>query len=272
MTSTPTTRRVAEQPRKARSAGRGRAHLESGEIDVQRRAGSPRHDQETAPGVQLQPEARQIGSGQGIEVDAASGAIAGVQGMDERRLTRAVIQGVRPAAVGARCAGERLTPHLLSPLMGIDDRGLDQPARVEVVDADVVLRRVERGRVLDEVERGPVRRDRVEAEVSVQRDGRSPQERSGVQHGEPRLGPRETGTRLDQDERAPITRKPAGGSVIGNRGNRERPRQKQRSVNAAAPSVDSRDNGVCARRDSHVARLAGGRRDAGRTDVHTEHR
>ena len=112
---------------------------------------------ETAPGVQLQPEVRQIGSGQGIEVDAASGAVPCVQSMDERRLTRAVIQSVRPPAVRGRCASQRSAPHLLSALMRIDDRGLDQPARVEVVDADVVLRRVERGRVLDQVERGPVR-------------------------------------------------------------------------------------------------------------------
>src|SRR3954469_14431325 len=81
-----------KQPRKAGSARRGRAHLESGEIDVQSRTGSAGHDQETAPRVQLQPEARQIGSGQGIEVDAAGSAIARVQSMDERRLPCAVIR------------------------------------------------------------------------------------------------------------------------------------------------------------------------------------
>src|SRR3954452_6756880 len=90
--------------------------------------------------------------------------------MDERVLAGAVVQRVRPAAIRADGARERVTTHLVRVLLvWVDDRlGAELPGS-DVVCADRVAGWITRGEVLDEVEEGSIRRDRVEAEVPLQR-------------------------------------------------------------------------------------------------------
>ena len=192
--------------------------------------------------------------------------------MDERLLAGPVVEGVCPAAVRAGRACERLAAHLLCPRARVDDGRGKQAAGAEVIGTDAVFGRVERGRVLDQVERRPARRDRVEAEVPVQGHDPARAQLPRVHHSECRLGAREVNARLDQDERPTVAREPARGSVVGDGGNGEGARKERRSKDAAAVTAYPRNYRACACRNRHIASLAGRRDDAGRADVDAEHR
>src|SRR5690349_3638635 len=84
--------------------------------DVDRVAAMRRVEPKAPHGLEVEP----------VEVDAARGAVRGVEGMDEGRSTATVVERVRTASVRARDAAERIATHLLARVRRIDD-----PCRVE---------------------------------------------------------------------------------------------------------------------------------------------
>src|SRR6266550_486374 len=111
--------------------------------------------------------------------------------MDERRLACSVIQGVGPAAVSTRRAGEWLAAHPFAVIVWIDDRCCNEAMCCEVVVADEISGRIERRGVLDQVERCSVWRDSIEAEVALKLDPAPWRQLWSVDHRERRRDARE---------------------------------------------------------------------------------
>src|SRR4051812_27403940 len=90
--------------------------------------------------------------------------------MDERLAADSLVEGVYPAARRGRRAGDRPPDHLLVRLALVHDHAPHEAVRHEVVGAYEVLDEVAPVRMLEQVQRAPVRRERVEAELALQRD------------------------------------------------------------------------------------------------------
>jgi hypothetical protein len=60
--------------------------------------------------------------------------------MDERLLSFARVEGVRPAPIGARGTGHWLSSHDGLTLQAVDDRARDQPVGLQVIGADAITR------------------------------------------------------------------------------------------------------------------------------------
>ena len=163
--------------RRSRAAPEPRARSRSAAVDRRDRALARPHLQLPPRTTRLRPlmsDARR----ERRQVDAARGPSRRVQRVDERGLARAVVERVGPAAVGAHRAAHRQPVHRLVALARVDDLARVELARAQVQAADRVGQRIAGRRVLDEVQRAAVRRDRVDAEVPAQRDRRAHAQRA----------------------------------------------------------------------------------------------
>jgi len=110
-----------------------------------------------AAAVEAETRRPQLARAQRDEVDAARRPPARVEGMDERVVAAAVVERVRPAAVGARNPRQRESAHGLVRLVRVDDRPQDQPTVRDVVGPNRISGRIPRRDVLDQVHEPPVR-------------------------------------------------------------------------------------------------------------------
>ncbi len=179
-----------------------------------------------------------------VEVDAHGGATGGVERVHER-VPAVVVERVRPAAVRARHARDRNTAHRLVRLVRVHDGPRQQPAGAQVVRAHRVVVEVAR-RVLDQVHRAAVRRDRVEAEVAPQRNVAPHRQPAGVHHRERRPHAREALPRADQDQLAAVRGQAARRPVVGDRRDRERAPQPALAQRPAVARVLDQPRAVAA--------------------------
>jgi hypothetical protein len=205
---------------------------------------------------------------QPVEIDAARGAACRVERVDERRVAGTLVERVRPAAVRARRPRQRPASHDLVRLARIDDRLRREPAGSRVECPHLVLQRVGRRGVVDQVHRAAVGRDGVEAEVPRERDPRDDVEPRRVDDDERCDRPRKRRAGGDQDERVAVAGEAAGRPVVGDRRDRELSAQKPREEHLARSALDPSDERPAA--DAAKGHVAWGARDCDSRAAHVD--
>ena len=210
-------------------------------------------------------------AGMPVEVDAPRGRGGGVERVHER-VPVAVVERVREAPVRAHHPAERVSAHLLGCVARVDDRVRNQLACVHVVRANLVARRVDRRRVVDEEDPRAVRRDGVEAEVAVEQDHVRRRSVVRVHDEQARLRAREARARLDQDERAAVGREAARRAVVRDRRDRPHARPGLHAHDLPAAAARGLDDGLVPDRHGEVPDGATRSGDSRRPYVDVQHR
>ncbi len=239
-------------------------------IDGRRIAAAVEDGQRLAAVAHVEAMAVQVDPHQPVQVDAAGRPLGRVEGVDEGVIAGAVVERVGEPPVRARRPGDRRATHDVPDLAGVDDRLALEAARTQVVQSHEVAGRIVRREVLDEVEQGAVRRDRVEREVAAQRDRLAESKPACPDERERGARLREGGAGTDEHEPPPVRGEAARRAVVGDRGDGETPTNEPVHPDTSTALVDLGDHCAPSGTQRHVARIRSGHRNALRPDLDPE--